>query len=85
MTLHAGSQRGMTLIELMVGLAIGAFLMIGAIATFMQSRTTFRVAESVARLQENARFALDVLEHEIRMAQYWGLTTTTTSIVRRPA
>ena len=37
----------MTLIELMVALAIGAFLMIGAITVFMQSRTTFRVTESL--------------------------------------
>ena len=65
----------MTLIELMVALAIGAFLMIGAITVFMQSRTTFRITESVSRLQENARFALDVLEPDIRMAHYWGLTT----------
>jgi Tfp pilus assembly protein PilW len=73
----------MTLIELMVALAIGALLMIGAVAVFMQSRTTFRIAESVARLQENARFALDVLEADVRMAHYWGLTTTTTGIVNR--
>jgi type IV pilus assembly protein PilW len=69
------SQSGMTLIELMVALAIGAFLMIGAMTVFMQSRTTFRVTESVSRLQETARFALDALEPEIRMAQYWGLTS----------
>lgn len=76
-------QAGMTLIELMVALAIGAFLMIGAITVFMQSRTTFRLTESVARLQENARFALDVLEPDIRMAHYWGLTTLTTSVINR--
>ena len=33
----------------MVALAIGAFLMIGAITVFMQSRTTFRLTESIAR------------------------------------
>jgi type IV pilus assembly protein PilW len=65
----------MTLIELMVALAIGAFLMIGAMTVFMQTRTTFRVTESVSRLQETARFALDSLEPEVRMAQYWGLTS----------
>ena len=67
----------MTLIELMVALAIGAFLMIGAITVFMQGRTTFRITESVARLQENGRFAIDRLEPDIRMAHYWGLTTRT--------
>jgi type IV pilus assembly protein PilW len=68
-------QAGVTLIELMVALAIGSFLMIGAVTVFMQSRTSFRVTESVARLQENARFAFDYIEPDIRMAQYWGLTS----------
>jgi type IV pilus assembly protein PilW len=66
---------GMTLIELMVALGIGAFLMLGAMTVFMQSRTTFRITESVSRLQENGRFALDALEPDIRMAHYYGLTS----------
>lgn len=66
---------GMTLIELMVALAIGSFLIIGALTVFSQSRTTFRINESVSRLQENARFVFDVLEPEIRMANFWGLRT----------
>jgi type IV pilus assembly protein PilW len=77
-------QYGMTLIELMVALAIGAFLMIGAITVFMQSRTTFRVTESLSRLQENARFALEAIEPDIRMAHYWGLTSRTNVIAGRP-
>lgn len=75
----------MTLIELMVALAIGAFLMIGAMTVFMQSRTTFRVTESVSRLQETARFAIDALEPEIRMAQYWGLVSRSELIIGRAA
>ena len=74
---------GMTLIQLMVALAIGAFLMVGAVTVFMQGRTTFRVNESLARMQENARFALDTLEPDIRMAHYWGLTTRTANILGR--
>jgi type IV pilus assembly protein PilW len=78
-------QSGLTLIELMVALAIGSFLMIGAITVFMQSRTTFRVTESLARLQENARFALDAIEPDIRMAHYWGLTARSYLITNRAA
>jgi type IV pilus assembly protein PilW len=73
----------MTLIELMVALAIGAFLMIGAITVFMQSRTTFRVTDSMARLQENGRFVLDAMEADIRMAGFWGLTSRSYEIVNR--
>jgi len=66
---------GMTLIELMVALAIGSFLLIGAITVFVQSRETFRISDSASRLQENARFVLDALEPDVRMASYFGLTT----------
>jgi type IV pilus assembly protein PilW len=75
----------MTLIELMVALAIGAFLMLGAVTVFMQSRTSFRVTETLSRLQENARFALEAMEPDIRMAHYWGLTPRTYLIQGRAA
>lgn len=74
---------GMTLVELMVALAIGVFLMIGAVTVFMQGRTTFRITESVSRLQENARFALDVLEPDVRMAYHYGLTNVGANIEGR--
>jgi type IV pilus assembly protein PilW len=74
---------GMTLIELMVALAIGSFLMIGAVTVFTQSRTTFRVNESVSRLQENARFVFDTVEPDVRMAHYWGLSTRSSRIQGR--
>jgi len=74
---------GVTLVELMVALSIGSFLMIGAVTVFMQSRTTFRVSEAVSRLQENVRFVLDALEPDLRMAHYWGLTSRTIKIQGR--
>lgn len=74
---------GMTLIELLVGLTIGSFLILGAVTVFMQGQSTYRVNESVARLQENARFALDALEPDIRMASYFGLTTRSGRIANR--
>ena len=77
------TQFGMTLIELMVALAIGMFLMLGAMTVFMQSRTTFRVTESLARMQETGRLAVSVLEPDIRMAHYWGLTNLTGNITNR--
>ena len=69
------AARGVTLVELMVAVAIGAFLMIGAMTVFVQSQTTFRINQSVARLQENARFALAAIEPDIRMASFYGLSS----------
>ena len=47
----------MTLVELVVALAFGSFLMIGAIQVYNQSRQTFVINESIARVQETAQFA----------------------------
>ena len=84
---HArGARRangGLTLIELMIALAIGALLMIGALTALGQSRETLRVADTLARMQETARFALDVLELDVRMAQHWGLTSRTHAVAGR--
>ncbi len=65
---------GVSLIELMVSLVIGSLLIIGAVTVYMQSRNTYRTNESAARLQETARYALDVIEPDVRMAGFWGLT-----------
>lgn len=77
-------QNGMSLIELMVALVIGSILLIGAVTVYMQSRSSYRVNEAVARLQENARFALDTLEPDIRLARYWGQTSRTNFVSAAP-
>jgi type IV pilus assembly protein PilW len=77
------AQRGVTLVELMVALGIGSFLMVGAVTVYVQSKTAFNVSESVSRLQENARYAFEILEPDIRMAHYWGLTARTNRIQGR--
>lgn len=67
------NQRGMTLVELMIAMLIGSILVAGAITVFVQSRANFRTADSVARLQDNLRFALDTLEPDVRLVRFWGL------------
>jgi prepilin-type N-terminal cleavage/methylation domain-containing protein len=68
-------QSGVSLIELMVALVIGLFLIVGAVMVYSQSRKVYRTIETVARLQETARYALDVMEADVRMASYWGLAS----------
>jgi len=65
--------RGVTLVELMVALLIGAILLGGAITVYVNSRNAYQTNEILARIQENARFALDIVEPDIRQAGYWGL------------
>ena len=65
-------EAGVTLVEILVALAIGSFLMIGAIQIYTQSRHAFIVNESIARVQETAQFAMDTIEADVRMASNWG-------------
>lgn len=66
-------QPGMTLVELLVALAIGSFLMIGAVQIYNQSRQAFIINEAIARIQETSQFALDTIEADLRMASNWGM------------
>jgi type IV pilus assembly protein PilW len=78
--LRSDRQQGITLVELMVALAIGSFLIIGAVQIYSQSRQAFVINESIARVQETAQFALDTIEADLRMASNWGRTSRGLSI-----
>lgn len=76
-----GRARGVSLIEMMVTLVIGSFLMIGVVAIFSQSRNTYRTNDAVERMQENARFALDTVQPDIRLARNWGRHSTDAKVI----
>lgn len=76
-------QRGMTMVELLVALAIGSFLVIGAVQVYNQSRQSFVINESIARVQETAQFAMDTIEADLRMASNWGLNSRGASVAGR--
>ncbi|MCC8444156.1 PilW family protein [Xanthomonas cannabis] len=63
---------GLSLIEMMIALVIGLVLLLGVIQVFSASRTAFQLSEGASRAQENARFALDFLARDIRMAGHFG-------------
>jgi type IV pilus assembly protein PilW len=63
-------QRGLTLIELMIAMALGLILSLAIGQVFMSSRHTNTSQEANARIQENARFAFHVMERELRMAGF---------------
>lgn len=72
MTIHPRRQRGLSLIELMVALVIGSVLVLGLIQVFGASRAAYQLSEGMSRVQENARFAMDFLQRDIRMAGHFG-------------
>src|SRR5436305_463767 len=75
-----GRAAGLTLVELLVAMTIGLGLMIGATQVYVDSSKSYAVNETTARLQENARYAMSVLEPDMRMSGYWGLTNVSDGI-----
>lgn len=67
-----GRQHGLSLIEIMVSMIIGLFLVLGATTLYVSTRQSANVDDSIARLQETARYAMSVIETDVRMANYWG-------------
>lgn len=68
----SNSQRGLTLIEVMVAMTISLLLLGGVMQVFTSNKQTYRLNEALSRLQESGRYALNHLTQEIRMADFWG-------------
>ena len=84
-TIHrARRQQGLSLVELMVAMAIGLFLLAGAITVFGKTRDLYRTNDAAARLQETARYAMSTIEADLRMANYWGLMSRADLIENGP-
>jgi type IV pilus assembly protein PilW len=62
----------MSLVELMVGLAIGLFVVAVMSAVYLGSRSTFVAQETGSRLQENGRFVMDTMANDLRMSGFRG-------------
>ncbi len=63
--------KGFSVIELMVALAITAFLLIGLVQIFSSVRASYDLQEGLGRLQENARFANSFLAEQLRETGYF--------------
>lgn len=69
-------QRGFSLVELMIAMAIGVMLLSGILTIFTSSRQSFDLSQEISGIQENARFAIERLASDIRMAGFQGCATS---------
>jgi type IV pilus assembly protein PilW len=72
----APRQRGLTMIELMISITIGLFL-VGAIGyLYISSRGAYRSNAAQSRIQEDGRFGLDALMHDARAVGDFGCSSS---------
>ena len=68
------SPRGLSLIELTVGLAIGLVLTLGLFTLISNQSMAFKIQNDFARMQENGATALRYIGDSVRMAGFYGYT-----------
>lgn len=62
------SQRGFSLIELMVALILGLLVTAAAIGMFLSNSRTYGATQNLGRIQENARIAFELMTRDMREA-----------------
>jgi len=63
-------SRGFTLIEVMIAVTLSLILLAGVVQMFIGTKQTYNTAESLGRMQENARYVMDAMGVEIRQAGF---------------
>ena len=81
----ARRQRGLTLIELMITLAISLGVLAAISYAYLGSRGAYRTNEGAARIQESARFALDSISRDLRGTGFIGCGSTQSATGAIPA
>ncbi len=74
----SSAQRGVTLIELMIGLALGLIASLAIFSTISSFEAQRRTTASGMDMQQNGLMALYSIDQDIRMAGYGLIATSTT-------
>ncbi|MES9962442.1 MAG: PilW family protein [Candidatus Sedimenticola sp. 20ELBAFRAG] len=65
-------QQGMGLIEIMIAMVLGLMLTIGMVEIFIANKQAYKSQDSMSRIQESGRFAMEIMARNIRMAGFQG-------------
>ena len=64
------SQRGLTMIELLVALVLSGFVALAAISSLVVARRGFSTVDAASQLRDNGRFASDLIQRVVVQAGY---------------
>jgi type IV pilus assembly protein PilW len=73
-------QRGLSLVELMIGTTIGLFVVAGTVGLYANNAANSRKLLAEARLNQDLRAAMDLVVRDLRRSGYWGNAIKGTTI-----
>lgn len=62
------AQQGLTLIELMIAMALGLFVVLAATGLLLSSKAGYTVQDQIAHIQETGRYAMEIIARATRQA-----------------
>jgi len=65
-------QHGISLVEILVALVISLFLLAGIIQVYVANKSSYGFTNSISRIQENGRYAMELMAQDLRMAGFFG-------------
>ena len=65
-------QLGISMVEILISLVISLFLLGGIIQVYVGNKATYGFTNAISRIQENGRFAMDIMAQDLRMAGFRG-------------
>ena len=69
---YTPAGRGLSLVELLISILLGLFLTSGIVSVYLGSKQNYFYEEQAARMQENGRYAMRLLQRELTMAGFFG-------------
>ncbi len=66
------SQRGSSLVEVMVSLLLGAIMLLGAVQILVNSKRDFLIRDSMSSVEEAGNYTFDLIGGDLRVAGYKG-------------
>lgn len=72
MKFYRSNQHGLSLVELLIAMALGLMLTLGALQMMLSSQTMYSTTDTLSRIQESGRFALNFIAKDVRMAGYFS-------------
>jgi type IV pilus assembly protein PilW len=74
-------EAGLTLVELMISITLGLFIIAAGLSLFLSSKSTYVAGDDTSRLLDSGRFAMEMISRSVRQGGYENLDTIGVPIV----
>ncbi len=65
-------QHGISMVEIMISITLSLILTAGLIQILVNNKQNYRIQDALSRLQENGRYAIDIITRDVRQAGFPG-------------